>query len=140
MNRVILITGSSRGLGASLVSHYLGCGDWIAGCARGAAPVEHDRYVHYAADVTDEVSMREVFADVRRRWGRLDVLINNAGIASMNPVALLRNCTRLRTVSRMSSRDHIAWAADTQEHHPRQARPCRGRYRLWIERLRRTLL
>jgi 3-oxoacyl-[acyl-carrier protein] reductase len=86
--RRILITGASRGIGAHLVQHYLACGDEVVGCARGAAPLTHDRYTHATVDITDEPAVRTLFRDVRQRLGGLDVLINNAGIASMNPVAL----------------------------------------------------
>jgi 3-oxoacyl-[acyl-carrier protein] reductase len=86
--RHILITGASRGIGAHLVRHYLAQDDTVVGCARGAAPLDHDRYVHVQADVTDEAAVKAMFAEIRRRLGTLDVLINNAGVAAMNPVAL----------------------------------------------------
>jgi 3-oxoacyl-[acyl-carrier protein] reductase len=44
--------------------------------------------VHFGADVSDEGGVRALFRALRERWGRLDVLINNAGIARMNPMAL----------------------------------------------------
>ena len=86
--RHVLITGASRGIGAHLVGHYLAQFDVVIGCARGVAPVTHERYVHAQLDVSDESAVRGLLSDVRRRFGRLDVLINNAGMASMNPVAL----------------------------------------------------
>ena len=57
-------------------------------CARGPAAQAHDRYTHVELDVADEAAVRAMFGDVRTRLGGLDVLINNAGAASMNPVAL----------------------------------------------------
>jgi len=86
--RHVLVTGASRGIGAHLVRHYLRRGDVVIGCARGDAPLEHDRYTHMHVDVTDEDAVRSLFGCIRTRFGRLDVLINNAGIACMNPVAL----------------------------------------------------
>jgi 3-oxoacyl-[acyl-carrier protein] reductase len=86
--RHVLITGVSRGIGAHLVSHYLAQRDIVIGCARGVAPMAHERYVHAQLDVSDEAAVRGLLSDVRRRFGRLDVLINNAGVAAMNPVAL----------------------------------------------------
>jgi 3-oxoacyl-[acyl-carrier protein] reductase len=84
----VLITGASRGLGAQLVAHHLACGDLVVGCARGPAAVTHASYTHLRVDVADEAGVRSVFADVRARFQGLDVLINNAGVASMNLVAL----------------------------------------------------
>lgn len=86
--RRILITGASGGIGEHLVRHYLDAGDLVIGCARRAAAVRHERYTHFEADVTDEPAVRSVFADLRGRFGGLDALINNAGVASMNAVAL----------------------------------------------------
>jgi len=86
--RIVLITGASRGIGAHLVRHYLDREDIVVGCARGAAPLEHERYAHLQTDVADEQSVRSLFLELRARHGRLDVLINNAGVANMNPVLL----------------------------------------------------
>jgi 3-oxoacyl-[acyl-carrier protein] reductase len=86
--RRVLVTGSSRGIGAALVRHFLDRGDRVAGCARGPAPLEHDRYLHLSSDVSDEASVRGMFRELRRRWEGLDVLINNAGVARMNSMAL----------------------------------------------------
>jgi 3-oxoacyl-[acyl-carrier protein] reductase len=87
-SRHLLITGASRGIGAHLVEHYLGQGDRVTGCARGPAVAAHERYTHLQVDVTDEAAVRAGFFEIRQRFGGLDALINNAGIASMNPVAL----------------------------------------------------
>ena len=86
--RRVLVTGASRGIGASLVRHYLELGDDVVGCSRGASSIAHDRYVHARLDVCDEPAVRSLFAETRARLGGLDVLINNAGAAAMNPVAL----------------------------------------------------
>lgn len=87
-SRCVLITGASRGIGASLVKHYLERGDEVAGFARSAAAVEHAAYLHVTGDICDESSVRNLCRQLRERWGRLDVLINNAGIGRMNPMAL----------------------------------------------------
>jgi len=87
-DRRILITGATRGLGRALAEHYLAAGDTVVGCGRGASPLSHDRYVHACVDVTDETAVKALFDDLRGRLGRLDAIINNAGIASMNLIAL----------------------------------------------------
>jgi len=55
-----------------------------------------DGYEHYVADVSDELAVKRMFSVVRKKYGRLDHLINNAGIASMNhsiltPVSTVHN-------------------------------------------------
>jgi 3-oxoacyl-[acyl-carrier protein] reductase len=86
--RHILVTGASRGLGLALATHYLEAGDVVYGCARGASDLQHDRYTHFEVDVTREEGVNALFGELRARGGRLDALINNAGVAGMNAVAL----------------------------------------------------
>jgi 3-oxoacyl-[acyl-carrier protein] reductase len=88
LEQVILITGARKGIGRALVEHYLDRGCIVVGCSRKDARLNHDRYTHYCLDVTDENAIHQMFADIDAKNGRLDVLINNAGIASMNHVLL----------------------------------------------------
>lgn len=87
MARRILITGASRGLGLALATHYAECGDEVFGAARSAPGFEHDRYTHLVGDVSAEKDVERLFDAIRSRGG-LDVVINNAGAASMNAIAL----------------------------------------------------
>jgi 3-oxoacyl-[acyl-carrier protein] reductase len=81
---VTLITGTSRGLGADLARHYLARGHRVVGCSRGPAPWSQEGYLHCTADVAQEDQVRRLFTEIRRRFDRLDHLINNAGVAAMN--------------------------------------------------------
>ena len=81
---VTLITGTSRGLGADLARHHLARGHRVVGCSRRPAEWAEEGYTHFALDVSEEPAVRRMFSEVRKRFGRLDHLINNAGIASMN--------------------------------------------------------
>ncbi len=87
--RRVLVTGASRGIGAALVDRFLAAGDEVFGCGRSASErADTPRYTHYATDVADERAVRDMFGDIRRRARGLDVLVNNAGIARMNLLAL----------------------------------------------------
>jgi 3-oxoacyl-[acyl-carrier protein] reductase len=81
---VTLITGTRKGLGRSLAEHYLAAGHHVVGCSRKPAEWDQDRYHHVLADVADESDVRALLREVRRRHGRLDHAIANAGVASMN--------------------------------------------------------
>jgi 3-oxoacyl-[acyl-carrier protein] reductase len=81
---VTLITGARKGLGRYLSERYVAAGHVVVGCSRKPAEWEHERYRHVLADVADEADARRVFGEVRRDLGRLDNLVANAGIASMN--------------------------------------------------------
>lgn len=83
-DKVILITGSRKGIGRHLVTHYLENGFQVIGCSREASDISSDRYHHFCLDVADEGQVKKMFDEIRKRYGRLEVLINNAGIASMN--------------------------------------------------------
>src|SRR5687768_4873461 len=91
---VVLVTGARKGIGRFLAEHFVGKGAWVEGCSREAPDWELAGYTHHQVDVADEAQVKEMLAAIRRRHGRLDVVVNNAGIASMNhslltPVATL---------------------------------------------------
>jgi 3-oxoacyl-[acyl-carrier protein] reductase len=83
-NMLILITGSRKGIGYQLVQYYLNIGCIVIGCSRSESEVNHDNYTHYTLDVSDEEKVSMMFSDIRKKFGKLDVLINNAGMASLN--------------------------------------------------------
>jgi 3-oxoacyl-[acyl-carrier protein] reductase len=84
----ILITGASKGLGKYMVSHFLASGYRVIGCARTQSIVEHHHYEHHLVDVSSDEQTTELFLKIKKSYGSLDVLINNAGIARMNAFAL----------------------------------------------------
>jgi 3-oxoacyl-[acyl-carrier protein] reductase len=83
-----LITGTRKGIGRALAEHYLARGHVVLGCSREDPDWAHENYHHFCLDVADEKAVVEMFAWVRKDFGRLDHVINNAGIASMNHAAL----------------------------------------------------
>jgi 3-oxoacyl-[acyl-carrier protein] reductase len=86
--RVLLITGTSRGIGRGLAEHYLQEGHVVCGCSRAPASVKHPRYAHFELDVSHEKSVVAMVRAAVRQHGRIDGLLNNAGIASMNHALL----------------------------------------------------
>jgi 3-oxoacyl-[acyl-carrier protein] reductase len=95
MSEVMLITGTRKGIGRYLVDYYLEKGFTVVGCSRSPMDEEVEGYDHYCLDVADEKGVQKMVRDVVKKHGKIDVLINNAGIASMNHVLL----TPQRTVS-----------------------------------------
>jgi 3-oxoacyl-[acyl-carrier protein] reductase len=88
MTRRMLVTGATRGLGRYLAQYYLARGDLVVGCGRSESTLDSERYTHHRLDIAEEGAVRGLLAEIRARWGGLDVLINNAGVASMNAFAL----------------------------------------------------
>jgi 3-oxoacyl-[acyl-carrier protein] reductase len=85
---VTLITGTRKGIGKFLAEHYVRHGHHVIGCSRGAVDWALEGYLHCRVDVADEHAVKRLFIDIRKTFGRIDHLINNAGIASMNHALL----------------------------------------------------
>jgi 3-oxoacyl-[acyl-carrier protein] reductase len=92
-----LITGASRGIGRALAERFVSAGHRVAGCSRKEPERPLDGCRHFCLDVSDEKAVKKLFSEVRKEFGGLDVLINNAGVASMNHSLL----TPLSTVERI---------------------------------------
>lgn len=80
----ILVTGTRTGIGRALAEHFLQAGHTVIGCSRRQASIDHDHYDHYEIDLTDSEKVVRMFRDMRRRYGHLDALVNNAGTSTMN--------------------------------------------------------
>lgn len=93
----MLVTGARKGIGRYLVEYYAGKGFDVIGCSREPTNYKHEHYRHYCLDVCDEPKVKQLMANIRRNTGRLDILINNAGVASMNS-AILTPLTTAQTI------------------------------------------
>ncbi len=85
MERIALITGGGSGIGkaAGLKLAQAGWRVVLAGRRLDVleeAAAAHEHLTPIAADVTDEASVRALFSDTVQRFGRLDLLFNNAGV------------------------------------------------------------
>ncbi|MGO6845705.1 SDR family NAD(P)-dependent oxidoreductase [Rhizobium ruizarguesonis] len=92
MSRVWLITGSSRGLGRALAEAVLASGDNLVATARDPGQLA-DLYEQYgdqvltlALDVTDEAAAAAAVEAGVKRFGRIDVLVNNAGYGNVGSI------------------------------------------------------
>jgi 3-oxoacyl-[acyl-carrier protein] reductase len=94
----MLITGTRKGIGRYLAEYYTNIGYTVIGCSRGEIDYTLKNYTHYCLDVSDESKVKEMFSNIRRVYNRLDVLINNAGTASMNHSILTPISTVRRTL------------------------------------------
>lgn len=91
-NTVWFITGSSRGLGRAIVLAALERGDRVAATARTESALDDlaaahpDRLLILSADVTKPDQIDAAVAAAHERFGRLDVVVNNAGYANLSSV------------------------------------------------------
>ena len=81
---VMLITGTRKGIGQYLAQYYIEQGYTVIGCSRQQNDYESPTYQHFCLDISDEIAVQKMFSEIKKRHSRLDCLINNAGIASMN--------------------------------------------------------
>lgn len=82
---VAVVTGGSSGIGAAIVHRLRDEGATVAVFDRAAPDTDDDDY--HAVDVTDDDSVRRAIDAVTSRHGRLDIVINNAGIGAQGTVA-----------------------------------------------------
>lgn len=102
-NKLILITGSRKGIGRALATYYLEKGYIVIGCSRGESDLLHENYTHHCLDVADEKEVKKLFKSIAKDFSRLDILINNAGVASMNhslltPISTVRKILETNVV------------------------------------------
>lgn len=86
MSKIILITGTRKGLGHDLTKYFLDKGHTVCGCSRGLSTIEHPNYKHFELDVADENAVVGMVRSIKKEFKRIDILLNNAGIASMNHI------------------------------------------------------
>ncbi len=84
----MVVTGTRKGIGRAIALHYLDAGWVVVGASRGRASIESEQYQHFSLDVNDDREVKRMFTETRQRLGRVDALVNNAGIAAMNHVLL----------------------------------------------------
>jgi 3-oxoacyl-[acyl-carrier protein] reductase len=78
-NRICIVTGAAQGIGAATVARLAAEGATVIGCDRRAEPID-GAAESLAVDVTDREQVDAMVAAVLARHGRIDVLVNNAGI------------------------------------------------------------
>jgi NAD(P)-dependent dehydrogenase (short-subunit alcohol dehydrogenase family) len=86
--KIAIVTGAGSGIGRAVATALLGAGYCVGLAGRRREPLEQtaaaapDRALPVATDVADPASVRALFDAVQQRWGRLDLVFNNAGIGA----------------------------------------------------------
>jgi len=83
--KVAIITGASRGIGAGLVEAYRKHGYRVIANSRTITDSPHDEVVCVAGDISDPRTANSVVSEAVARFGRIDTLINNAGVFMAKP-------------------------------------------------------
>jgi len=106
--RIALITGGGTGLGRAIALEYAACGASVIVCGRRPEPLREtaamapaDSCEAYPADVREEADVEALVDHVVERYGRIDVLVNNAGGQYLTPAEKITP-TGFRTVIRLN--------------------------------------
>ncbi|MFJ9558865.1 SDR family NAD(P)-dependent oxidoreductase [Streptomyces fuscichromogenes] len=83
--KVALITGASQGIGAGLVDGYRKLGYAVVATSRGIQPAQDPDVLAVQGDIADPATAERVAAAAIERFGRIDTLVNNAGIFVSKP-------------------------------------------------------
>lgn len=78
--KVALVTGARRGVGQLIAEHFLAQGAQVVGFSRHADEAARERYLPLAVDVGDADSVAKGFETVRKTFGRVDIVVNNAAV------------------------------------------------------------
>ncbi|MCD5987205.1 glucose 1-dehydrogenase [Pseudomonas sp. CDFA 553] len=87
--KTAIVTGARRGIGQAIAQRFISEGANVAIITRSTGSVEGLRsnsVMVLAADVTQEGAVEDLFTQVRGRFGRIDIVVNNAGVQLEKPI------------------------------------------------------
>jgi len=94
MGKIVLITGASRGIGYALTSAFLEQGHHVVALSRNTKPLEKfaEKSCHvFPLDLTQEEAFPQLVASIKKQFGRIDILIHNAGLLINKPFESLNS-------------------------------------------------
>ena len=98
-NKVCIITGAAQGIGKSIAERFAGDGAIVYACDRQegsmdawgeqCAAAQGTRVIPLYFDVTDAAAVKSAFMSIFKREGRIDVLVNNAGVVFNKKIGMI---------------------------------------------------
>jgi NAD(P)-dependent dehydrogenase (short-subunit alcohol dehydrogenase family) len=85
VQKAVIITGASQGMGAALVDAYRGLGYGVVATSRSIKPTKDDQILAVPGDIVDRKTAERAVSEGMARFGRIDTLINNAGVFIAKP-------------------------------------------------------
>ncbi len=79
-DKIVLITGSSRGVGNIIGKYFLDNNAIVIGLSRGASSIDNRNYFHYEVDLAQPDAITRVFKIIAKEHKRIDIVINNAAV------------------------------------------------------------
>lgn len=93
-DKVCVVTGAAQGIGRAITLKMIGKGAIVYGCDRAEGSMDslasdHDRFHPLYFDVTDAQGTKSAMMRVKKEQGRIDVLVNNAGVVFNNKIGMI---------------------------------------------------
>ncbi len=80
-NKIVLVTGASRGVGLEITKHFIKNGATVIGLSKGVSSFQHEQYKHFSVDIGDAESIINCFKrEIGKQFKRIDIVINNAAV------------------------------------------------------------
>jgi len=81
-DKVILITGASRGIGRAISIYLLKNGANVIGFSKGEPTISNKKYYHYSVDIRDIKKIKKAFFEISKKFKTIDIVINNAAVTT----------------------------------------------------------
>jgi len=80
-DRIVLVTGASRGIGIALATAFSKAGSRVFGLGRTRQISKSKNFLYKSLDINDQSSFKDYCIEITKKWGKINVLINAAGIS-----------------------------------------------------------
>lgn len=78
--KIVVVTGSRRGVGRSITEHFLSHGATVLGFAKGQGLIDHPAYHHFQVDVGNPAEVTAAFGRIAKEFGSVQIVVNNAAV------------------------------------------------------------
>lgn len=79
-DKVVLVTGASRGIGRAISIYLLKHGANVIGFSKGELTISNKKYYHFSVDIRDITKIKKAFFEISKKFAKVDILINNAAV------------------------------------------------------------
>src|SRR6187399_2555970 len=104
-NKIVLITGSSRGVGQVIAHHFLENNATVIGLSRKLFEVRNPGYHHFCVDLSNPEEIIDVFKSIAKRFKKIDIVINNAAVltSQYSMIMPLKNAKDMLSVNLLAA-------------------------------------
>ena len=80
-NKIVIVTGSSRGIGLEITKHFIENGAFVIGLSKGKGKILNKNYIHFSVDLSNAENIISCFKkEISKKYKHIDIVINNAAV------------------------------------------------------------